>query len=214
MSQRQIDKWAIDIPKNSGLAPCLYVPIAARDRSAIERHVGNVERVLVSGSPEAVLLVACQAPLERDALLPIWNHPNVGTLHCVKQVWAHVDFKYYRKAYQTALPENDLSGLVIDHVLNRRVARVKGFSYVRLVAITRGANSSSGGLCEKWELDYHSSDRMREINAKSQASVQYADLADLVKMLDMKTGNSIMDGVNEAQALVDWPGGKSTTRGT
>jgi hypothetical protein len=55
---------------------------------------------------------------------------------------------------------------------------------------------------------------MRAINARSKASVQYADLADLVKMLDMKTGNSIMDGVNEAQALVDWPGGKSTTRGT
>jgi hypothetical protein len=103
---------------------------------------------------------------------------------------------------------------VIDHVLNRRVARLKGFAYIRLVAITRGANSSSGGLCEKWQLAYNSSDRMREINAKSQASVQYADLADLVKMLDMKTGNSIMGGVNEAQVLVDWPGGKSTTRGT
>jgi hypothetical protein len=207
-----IDQWAIDIPKNSGLAPCLYVPVAARDRGAIERHVGVVERVVVRGSPDQALLVASHPPLERDTLLPIWDHENVGVLHCAKQVWVHVDCRQYRKAYQNALPEANISGLVIDHVMNRRVARVKGYAYVRLVAISRGANSSSGGLCEKWQLEYHRSATMREINRKSKASVQYADLADLVKMLDMKTGNSIMDGVNEAQVLVDWPGGKSTTR--
>jgi hypothetical protein len=185
------------------------VPIAARDRAAIERHVGIIERVVVSGSPDQVLLINCHEPLERDPLLPIWNHENAGVLHSAKQVWAHVDFRHYRKAYRNAFPEVDVNDLVIDHVLNRRVARVKGFTYVRLVAITRGANSSSGGLCERWEVAYHSSDRMREINGKSRASVQYADLADLVKMLDMKTGNSIMDGVNEAQSLVDRPAAKS-----
>jgi hypothetical protein len=161
--------------------------------------------VVVGGPADQVLLVACYAPLEREESLPIWGHKNAVVLHCPKQVWAHVDFRHYRKAYKECLPDVDVRGLVIDHVMNRRVARVKGFPYVRLVAITRGANSSSGGLCEKWQLAYHSSERMREINGNSRASVQYADLADLVKMLDMKTGNSIQDGVNEAQVLVDRP---------
>jgi hypothetical protein len=213
MSKGFVDQCATDIPKNSGLAPCLYVPIAARDRAAIERHVGIVERVVMSGASDEVFLIASHPPVERDMLLPIWDHKNVGVLHCAKQVWAHVDCRRYRKGYKDALPGVSVNGVVVDHVMNRRVARIKGFSYVRLVAISRGANSSSGGLCEKWEVAYHSSDRMRAINAESQASIQYADLADLVKMLDMKTGHSLMDGVNDAQVLVDYPGGKSTTRG-
>jgi hypothetical protein len=44
---------------------------------------------------------------------------------------------------------------------------------------------------------------MREKNRVSQAAVQYADLADIVKMLDMKGGGSFMSIVNDAQQLVD-----------
>jgi hypothetical protein len=44
---------------------------------------------------------------------------------------------------------------------------------------------------------------MRQINKVSQAVVQYADLADIVKMLNMQGGGSLMDIVNEAQKLVD-----------
>jgi len=46
---------------------------------------------------------------------------------------------------------------------------------------------------------------MREKNQVSQAAVQYADLADIVKMLNMQGGGSLMDNVNEAQKLVDLP---------
>jgi len=46
---------------------------------------------------------------------------------------------------------------------------------------------------------------MREQNRASQAVVQYADLADIVKMLDMEGGGSLMDVVNQAQKLVDLP---------
>ena len=35
--------------------------------------------------------------------------------------------------------------------------------------------------------------------------VQYADLADIVKMLNMQGGGSLMDNVNEAKKLVDLP---------
>jgi hypothetical protein len=43
---------------------------------------------------------------------------------------------------------------------------------------------------------------MRAKNQASLALVQYADLADIVKMLDRKGGGSLMDEVNEAQKLV------------
>ena len=46
---------------------------------------------------------------------------------------------------------------------------------------------------------------MREKNRVSQAAVQYADLADIVKMLNMQGGGSLMDNVNEAQKLVALP---------
>ena len=46
---------------------------------------------------------------------------------------------------------------------------------------------------------------MREKNRVSQAAVQYADLADIVKMLNMQGGGSLMNNVNEAQKLVDLP---------
>jgi hypothetical protein len=46
---------------------------------------------------------------------------------------------------------------------------------------------------------------MMALNRASQAKVQYADLADVVKMLNMEGGGSFMDNVNEAQKLVDFP---------
>jgi hypothetical protein len=52
-------------------------------------------------------------------------------------------------------------------------------------------------------MEYHSHKGIPDLQLlESRASVQYADLADLVKMLDIKTGGSVMDPVNEAQAWV------------
>ena len=36
-------------------------------------------------------------------------------------------------------------------------------------------------------------------------ALQYADVADIVKMLNLQGGGSFMDNVNEAQKLVDLP---------
>ena len=47
----------------------------------------------------------------------------------------------------------------------------------------------------------------------SQAAIQYADLADIVKMLNMEGGGSFMDIVNEAQKLVE-PRGASPASST
>lgn len=205
MTRRPIDQQAIRIPQSSGLQPCLYVPVAARDTNAIETYVGRIVEGLSQRSPNKALLVEAHEPEEPDERLAIWQHPGAAVLHCSRQVWVHVDYRNYRRAYVRAFPEIDLTSLVLDHVMNRRVARLKGFAYLRIVPISRQANSSHGGLSEGWAVEYHSSPRMMEINRTSQAMVQYADLADLVKMLNMEGGGSFMENVNEAQKLVDPP---------
>jgi hypothetical protein len=130
---------------------------------------------------------------------------EAGVLHATRQVWVDINYRAYRRAYIRAFPDVNLSDRVLDHVMNRRIARLKRFTYVRLVPISRGANSSHGSLSEGWGVAYHSSPRMMEKNRSSKASVQYAYLADIAKMLNLQGGGSFMDGVNEAQKLVDLP---------
>jgi hypothetical protein len=206
MALRPIDVHALRIPRESGLALCLYVAVAARDISAIETFVGKiVENPCGPRSTAKALLVEAHEPDEPDKRLAIWALPESKILHQPLQVWVHVDYRAYRKAYKRAFPDEDVSRMVLDHIMNRRVARLKGFNYLRIVPISRGVNSSHGSLSEGWGVDYHSSPDMRKKNAASMAVVQYADLCDIVKMLDMKGGGSFMQNVNDAQKLVDLP---------
>jgi hypothetical protein len=64
---RPIDEHATRIPKRSGLPPCLYVPVAARDTFAIERFVGRIARQLMPKSPGKALLVEAYEPEKADA---------------------------------------------------------------------------------------------------------------------------------------------------
>ncbi len=205
VTHRPIDQHAIQIPYRSGLPPCLYIPVAARDTDAIERYVGKIVARLARRQPNNALLVEAHEPEKVDVRLPIWGLPEAAVLHYPRQVWVHVDYGAYRRAYIRAFPDVALASLVLDHVMNRRIARLKGFTYLRTVPISRLANSSHGGLSEGWGVEYHSSPRMMELNKASQAAVQYADLADIVKMLNMEGGGSFMDTVNEAQKLVALP---------
>lgn len=205
MIQRAIDPHAIRIPQGSGLLPCLYIPIAARDTNAIETYVGKIVVHLTSRTSSNALLVESHEPEAADTRLPIWGLPEASVLHYPRQVWVHVDYGAYRRAFIRAFPEINLTGLVLDHVMNRRVARLKGFAYLRIVPISRAANSSHGALSEDWGVVHHSLPEMMGKNKASKAVVQYADLADIVKMLNMQGGGSLMDIVNEAQKLVDLP---------
>ena len=56
-------------------------------------------------------------------------------------------------------------------------------------------------MTENWGVTYRSTPQMLATNRGLQTFIQYADLADLVKMLNLKTGGSFQDAVNEAQAL-------------
>ena len=202
---RPIDHDATRTPIASGLLPCLYIPIGARSTDAIETYVGKIALQLAPRSPGMALLVEAYLPDKADDRLAIWDVPEAGILHHPSQVWVHVDYRAYRRAYIRAFPDANLTGFVLDHILNRRVARLKGFTYVRIVPISRGANSSHGALSEGWSVDHHSTPSMREKNRLSQAAVQYADLSDITKMLNIQGGGSYMDNVNEAQKLVDLP---------
>jgi len=205
---RPIDLHAARMPWMAGLLPCLYVPIAARDGSAIETYVGKIYAQLSPRSKRKALLVEAHEPMKPDDRLSIWSLPAAAVLHHPRQVWVHVDYSSYRRAYTKAFPDANLTDFVIDHVMNRRVARLKGFKYLRVVPVSRAVNSSHGGLSEKWAVDYHSSPRMVRLNKASQAVVQYADLSDIVKMINMEGGGSLMEIVNEAQKLVDLPDAK------
>ena len=203
--QRPIDQHAIRIPQQSRLEPCLYIPIAARSISAIETYVGTVIAHLALRSPSDAMLVESHEPAKADLRLPIWGIHESVVLQYPKQVWVSVEYRAYRRAYMRAFPSVNLATLVLDHVMNRRLARLKGFHYLRIVPVARAVNSSHGSLSEDWGVIYHSSPRMVEINRSSRAEVEYADLSDIVKMLNIQGGGSLMENVNEAQRLVALP---------
>jgi len=185
-----------------GLPPCLHVPIGARDTGAIESFIGRIDQVLASGDPARAVLVTPYEPAVIDNRLPIWRLPTSRVLHAAQQVWVHVDYQKYRRAYCAAFGSMSRDE-VIDHVMNRRVARIKGMQYVRVVPISRAANSSSGSISERYGFAHHLTADATAYRLAHPASIQYADLADLVKMLNMLTGGRFQDAVNEAQALVD-----------
>lgn len=205
-----INSWPIDphaarMPWMTGLPLCLYVPIAARDSSAIEKYVGKINTQLAPRSKTKALLVEAHGPMKPDDRLPIWNLPAAAILHYPLQVWVDADYSGYRRAYIRAFRDADLNDFVIDHVMNRRVARLKGFKYLRVVPVSRAVNSSHGGLSEKWAVEHHSSTKMVKFNKESQAVIQYADLSDIVKMINMEGGGSLMENVNDSQKLVEIP---------
>lgn len=202
IGNRKIDLHATEAQHVTRLSECLYVPIAARSINAVNLYVGKIVAQLSPRANSRAVLVEADHPPSPDMNRPIWKLPQVSILHEKLQVWVHVDYSPYRAAYRRAFPEKDLDSIVLDHVLNRRVARLKEFPYLRIVPISRKSNSSHGGLSEKWAVEHHSSARQREFNAASKAQVQYADAADLAKMMDIGGRGQLMDGVNELQELI------------
>jgi hypothetical protein len=184
-----------------GLPECLHVPIAAVDEAAIRNYVGNVERVVSGrGLREALLVVAPErAPI--DPVLPISNHSHAGIFHARQQVWVHVAYKSYRSAYRRALPDENIDGRILSHAMNRDTAAHKGFDFVRLTPVSGTANVSSA-FSEQWGKALHKPKRPVVARRSGPPFVQYADLSDLMLMLDMMLGGGVMDAVNEGQKLL------------
>ncbi len=180
----------------------LHLPVAARDRESIVKYIGETVRELSAPNTGGAFMVRVTEPKAINKKLAVWKLPQSAVLHKTMQVWVHVDYRAYRRAYVKGFPNENISKMVLDHIWNRRMAKVMGYQFVRIVPISRGANSSSGSLAEQWSLDYQSTPEMRRRNLEKNQSIQYADLHSLVKMLDINTGGGVMDAVNEAQSLL------------
>jgi hypothetical protein len=158
------------------LPVCCHIPIAARNEAAIAKYIGRIAHVLTPASPNKALLVHPYDAPSLNRHLPIWAMPESAILHHPQQVWVHVDYKGYRAAYAKALPGESLKNVVLDHILNRKMARAMRFDYLRIVPISREANSSSGGLPERWGIAYQTSAEMAQINAPSSSMPTWATL--------------------------------------
>jgi hypothetical protein len=187
--------------KQFALPECLHVPIAAVDETAITNYVGEIDQVLAQGSPRKAFLIRSKEPPATDAQLPIWEFPTSKVLHERRQVWVHIGFTRYRRAYKKAFPNEAIDGKILSHALNRRMAALMGFSYVRITPNSRGCNSSSS-FSEQWGVALHGTPEQAAANRRRGASIHYADLAALMVMLDISPGGGVMNAVNEAQALV------------
>jgi hypothetical protein len=196
-----IDEAAKEIAFRRWVLPeCLHVPIAARDEAAIQTYIGDIFSVIAPGTPNQALLVVTMEPPVPDLRLPIWQMPASSILHHRLQLWVHVRHRGYRKSYQSAFPDEHVRDRIMGHILNRRLAELKGFDYVRLVPISREANSSSS-TSENWGIGVHKAAKRAENSPNTGPFIQYADLPDLVELMDIQTGGGLMDVINDAQ---DW----------
>ena len=197
-----IDRIAKDIALRRWVLPeCLHVPTAAVDEAAISNYIGKIERILIGGSPNRALLVRAGTLPTIDPLLPISQVASSEILHRPMQVWVHVEYGGYRRAYKKAFPHENIDGKVLSHALNRRIAGLQGYQYVRIIPVSRRSNSSSA-FSEQWGVALHTTPAQVEANKKLGAFIRYADLADIMLMMDMKLGGGVMDAVNEAQKLL------------
>lgn len=202
------DPVAVEIAlRRYGLPPCLHVPVAARNLAAISRFVGCIESELSLLGTNRALLVRrpdrTHKPESRCKLgLPVWQTETAASFHANPQVWVHVDYRGYRRAYEKAHPGLDLSKFVIDHIENRRIARLKGWEYVRLCHISKSANTSSGGGSEKMGVEYFS--KSQNV-IPGRGDIRYGDVSDLAKMLGIIMGGQAggMGGLVDALPLFD-----------
>jgi hypothetical protein len=199
----KIDQIARDIGLRRHVLPeGLHVPIAALNEEAITTYIGRIVQILSKNTPNKAFLVRIKEPPPVDDRLPIWEMEGAVVLHRQMQVWVHVAYTGYRKAYQKAFPTEDIVGKVLSHTMNRRIAVLKEFQYVRITPVSRGSNSSSG-FSENWGVALHGAPGRTPENARHGALIQYADLSDLLLMMDLKIGGGVMSVVNESQALVE-----------
>jgi hypothetical protein len=197
-----IDEIAKGIAFNRwGLPECLHVPIAAVNEDAIRNYVGDIQRVVSGRGHRKAFLVSVPASAAIDPLLPISDHPNARVFHARQQVWVHVAYEPYRPAYKRALPHDTIDGLILSHAMNRVTAAHKGFDFVRLTPVSGVANVSSA-FSEQWAKELHKSKGPVVARRTGPPFIQYADLSDLMLMLDMKLGGGVMDAVNEGQKLI------------
>lgn len=205
---RRIDPAAYAQATREWVVPeCLHQPIVAIDSSAIEDHVGEIVTVL---SPGRALLVRAFGAPSADLRLPIFGHPNIEALFQPLQVWVSPSYTRYRQAWRRALGDSDIQHKVLHHIFNRRMAKLRGFGFIRLAPISRSANSSSA-FTEGWGVALNTPDYVARLNARG-LRIQYADLGSLMVMLDISLGGAVQEVFRIGQNLIEIPGKRPPQR--
>lgn len=206
-----------DKAQKFGLPKSLFVPIAARSVDSIERYVGTVfERVHGhTGRINAIAVMPYEWPPQKEPNIALWTHAKASEfeqrLHPKQQVWVHVDYSGYRKAYiRFGMPEIP-ANCVLDHVQNREAIRLRGYShpYLRLCPISRQVNTSGGTNTggEGMEKEFLRSlpDQLEAVQESVRDALKcdivYADPMDLTKILDISPGTQVLAGVGESLKL-------------
>ncbi len=200
-----------------GLPRSLLVPIAARSFADVELYVGAVDEQIVgrSGRVNAFAVTPHNWPLVKESNTPLWSHEESSSfeerLHPRHQIWVHVDYSAYRKAYVRLSSEPIPDGYFLDHVQNREAIRLREYShpYLRLCPVSRQVNTSGGSNTggEGMEKDFLRSLQEKpasvreEFKAQLDYGVVYADPMDLTKMLDIAPGTQVLGGVGEMLKL-------------
>lgn len=204
MSRLRNEPAYIQAIRQWGVPECLHVPIVALDENAITDHIGDIVEVL---SPGRAFLVEIDPPPPRDDRLPIWAHPFSSVFFERRQIWVSHSYSRYRYAYEKGLGKESISGKVLAHMYNRRMAALRGYNFIRLVPVSRGTNSSSS-FTEQWGVELSKSD-LGARREKLGLRIQYADLGDLMVMLDMQLGGGIQEVFRVGQDLIEVPGNRT-----
>jgi len=203
------EEWEALGVQTFGLPSDLYIPIAVADLEAIRTYVGTIQ-ILIPGRkrPTNAVVVEVNQP-NRSPRVPLWEHGEADQyyqrLHPTRQLWVHVDYAGYRRAWKRLGFGEISSEVFLDHIKNREAVRLGGYrhQFLRLCTVSRGTNTSSGlnngaeGM-EKTELRKMRQNPVHnglQAERTFNAPVILADPVDLTKMLDIPTGLYELQGV-------------------
>ena len=200
-----------------GLPSCLHVPIAAYNIEAIEMYVGNILFATrrFRGRINAVCIKPYNYPVQKQPGVRLWQHPRTAffedQLHPPKQVWVHVDYSAYRKAYLGFKMPDIPVEYFLDHIQNREAIRIREYShpYLRVCPVSRRVNTSGGsnyggeGMEKQFLKDLPTLSKTVQANVRQalKCKIVYADPMDLTKMCDISPGTFVLPGVGESLKL-------------
>jgi len=203
------EEWETLGVQTHGLPLDLIVPIAAADLEAIETYVGTIQvRILGRKRPTNAVVVVAHQP-SRNPQVPLWDQREADQyyrrLHPSRQLWVHVDYTGYRRAWKRLGFGEITRQVFLDHIRNRAAVRLSGYRhpFLRVCPVSRDTNTSAGldkgteGMekIELRKLKQQPAYIRRRTERRLAAPVVLADPIDLTKMLDIPPGLTELPGV-------------------
>ena len=208
------------------LRKSLLFPIAALNRSALEEFVGDCQPI-GKRDQKLVLLVTpkSRVQVERSSPLPERLIARHRALVHSPQVWVHPDYDGYQGAYEDAPGIRTAGDCYLDHVMNRKMARVMRYRWLRLCPVADEVNTSAGSpkggevrlskddanpnkdgsdnfYRDMKPLEDEMKKRARDRGFK-RSKILYADPFDVTKMLNISPG-TIPGGLEGVRKVQKW----------